>query len=93
MKDDARTILEQIGDPADVDRELRKFRQSARSLSSRYGQLAGKYAGQWVAAFDGKVRARGQSFQEVIEKIDQEGLPKEHTIVRFIDNDDRTMIL
>jgi len=93
MDDDVRTVLEQLGDPADVDRELRKFRQSARSLSSEYGQLADRYAGQWVAAFDGKVRAHGQSFREVIEKIDQERLPREHTIVRFIDNDDRAMIL
>jgi len=28
-----------------------------------------------------------------MHKIDQEGLPREHTLVRFIDNDDRIMIL
>ena len=40
-----------------------------------------------------KGAAHGQTFDEVMTKIDQEGLPREHTIVRFIDNDDLTMIL
>ena len=93
MSADAESILEQLGDPADVDRELREFRQSARSLSKQHGQLADRYTGQWVAFFDRKVRARGRSFQEVIEQIDREGLPRERTLVRFIDKDERTMIL
>jgi hypothetical protein len=93
VEKDEQFILEQFGDPAEVVSELQQFGKTTRSLTRRYGQLADKYAGQWVAAFDGKVRAHGRTFEDVLEKVDQEGLPREHTVVRFIDNDDRTMIL
>src|SRR6185295_14167700 len=89
---DEQSILEQIGDPADVVRALRRFRRSANSLSKQYRELANRYPGQWVAVFDGKVRAHGATFEAVMHKIDQEGLPREHALVRFIDNDDRIMI-
>lgn len=90
---DEQFILEQLGDPADVVRELKAFRRSARSLDKQLPDLVNRYPEQWVAVLDGKVRAHGQTFDEVMTKIDQEGLPREHTIVRFIDNGDLTMIL
>jgi hypothetical protein len=93
MRDDANSILDQLGDPADVARELREFRRAARSLSDQYPQLVDRYPDQWVAIFNGKVRAHGQSFQDVMEQIEREGLPRERTVVRFMDKSDRAMIL
>jgi hypothetical protein len=90
---DEQSILEQIGDPADVVRELKAFSRSARSLANQHTHLVDRYPNQWVAIFDGKVRAHGRSFHEVLEKIDQEGLPRGRTIVRFIDKGERAMIL
>ena len=93
MDDDVRTILEQLGIPAEVVRELKAFSRSARSLSNQYPQLVDRYPNQWVAVLDGKVRAHGRTFHEVMKKVDQEGLPREHAVVRFIDKGERVMIL
>ena len=93
MAGDAKAVLEQLGNPADVDRDLQNFRKAAHVLSSQRPRLIDRYPKQWVAVYDGKVRARGRTFQAVMKQIDKEGLPREHTIVRFIDKNHRTMIL
>jgi hypothetical protein len=90
---DEQSILDQIGDPADVARELKAFSRSARSLDKHFPDLVDRYPEQWVAVFSGKVRAHGPTFSEVMKKIDQEGLPRDRTIVRFIDKGERAMIL
>jgi hypothetical protein len=90
---DEQFVREHIGDPADIVRELQEFGRSTRSLSNQYPDLVDRYPGQWVALHNGKVRAHGRTFQDVMQKIDQEGLPRARTVVRFIDQDDRIMIL
>ena len=90
---DIQVILEQIGDPAEVDRGLQRFRKAARVTSSQRSRLIDRYPRQWIAVYDGKVKAHGTTLQSVMERIDKQGLPREHTIVRFIEKDHRTMIL
>ena len=90
---DEQFIREQFGDPADVIRGLREFGRSTRALSRQYPKFVELYAGQWVALYNGKVRAHGRTFEDVMQQIDQEGVPRAHTLVRFIDKDDRIMIL
>jgi hypothetical protein len=86
-------ILEEVGDPRDVDRDLRSFRNTARILSSSHPRLIDRYPKQWVALYRGRVRASGSTFAAVMAEIDNKGLPREHIIVRFIDRNQRTMIL
>ena len=86
-------VLEQLGDPRDVERDLRSFRRTARVLSSSHPRLIDRYPKQWVALYRGRVRASGSTFTSVMAQIDKKGLPREHIIVRFIDRNQRTMIL
>lgn len=86
-------ILDLIGDPHEVDRELRSFRRTARILSSDHPRLIDKYSGQWIAAYDGKVRAFGRTLHSVLSKVEKQGIPKRQVIVRYIDKNQRTMIL
>jgi len=86
-------VLEQIGDPRDVERDLRSFRRTALALSSNHPRLIDRYPNQWVALHRGRVRASGRTFASVMVQIDKKGLPREHVIVRFIDKNQRTMIL
>ena len=93
MDKDEQFIREQFGDPTEVIRELREFSRSARGLDKQLPDLLDRYPEQWVAVLDGEVRAHGYTFDEVMQKIDQEGLPRRRTLVRFIEKDHRTMIL
>lgn len=86
-------IINLLGDPADVDRDLQKFRESARSLSSKHSSMIARYPKQWIAVHQGKVRAQGRTFRSVLAQIDEKGIPRGDVIVRYIDKDERTMIL
>ena len=86
-------ILGQLGNPADIDRELQRFRRSAKALSSNHPRFIDLYHKKWVAVYDGKTKAQGRTLQSVWRQLDKKGLPREHVIVRYIDKNQRTMIL
>ena len=88
-----RLVREQLGNPADIDRELQSFRKTARVLSSEHPRLIDRYPKQWVAVYEGKVKAHGRTFQSVLRRLDEEGIPRENVIVRYISKEERTMIL
>ncbi len=86
-------ILNQLDNPADIDRELQRFRKSARVLSSHHPRLIDRYQKKWVAIYDGRTRAQGRTLQSTLREVDRKGLPREHIIVRYIDRNQRTLIL
>ena len=87
-------ILDELGaSPDEIGRDLTKFRKAARALSSRQPRLIDRYEKQWVGVYGGHVRVHGETLESVLSQIDAKGLPREHVIVRFIDKNQKTMIL
>ena len=86
-------VRELIGDPNRVDEELRAFRKTAKRLSARSPRMIDRYRGQWIALYAGRIRAHGDSMESVLATVDEKRLPREHTIVRFIEDEPRTFIL
>ena len=87
-------IVDLIGDPRKADEEMQAFHLTASCLSSSsHPRMIERYPGQWIALHTGKVRAHGTSIESVLAKIDMEGLAREQTIVRFIHDKPRTMLL
>lgn len=86
-------ILAILGDPAEIDRSLTSFRESAQLLSSEHPRMIEQYSKQWVALYEGKVRARAGTFLGLMSAADKESLPREHLVVRYIDRNQRTMVL
>ncbi len=93
---DAKTkarIIEQLGNPREVDRQLQSFRKTVGVLSSDHPRLIDRYSNQWVAVYEGEVKASGNTLHAVVRKVEKQGLPRENTVVRFIDRSQRTLIL
>lgn len=88
-----KTILEKLGNPSEVDRELSSFRKSAMVLSSKQPRLINRYPKQWVAVYNGKTIATGRTLNSTLRNVDKKGIPREHVIVRYIDKNQRIMIL
>lgn len=86
-------ILRLVGDPTQVDRSLRAFRKAATVFSTDHPRLIDKYAKQWVAVHNGDVKAAANTFKSLLAQVDKARLPREETIIRFIDRNQRTMIL
>ena len=90
----AEEVLRQLGGTAaEVDREIQRFRQAARVLSSSHPRLIEQYPKQWVVVHKGKVEAHAKKFASVMKQISEKNLPREHVIIRFIDRNRRAMIL
>lgn len=90
----AGTPLEElIGDPEVVSGELRSFADDAKVFSSARERLITTYAGRWVAVFAGRVQADAATLPTLLDALDERGIPRERAIVRFIDRNERTMIL
>ncbi|MCH8901175.1 MAG: hypothetical protein IIC88_02645 [Chloroflexi bacterium] len=87
---DIRSLL---GDPKRVDEELQHFRKATAVLSSRHPRLIESYPRQWVAVYDGEVKAHAKTFDSLMVQVDKQKLPRARTIVRYIDKTQRTLIL
>ena len=86
-------IARLIGDVRKVGYDLQEFRRNAMRLSSRHPRMVERYPNKWIALHSGGVRAYGDSLDAVLQEIDDKGLSRDQTIVRFIDKEPRTMIL
>lgn len=79
--------------PEQVDREIREFADAARLLSSDHPRLIDEHPLQWVGVYQGRVAATGKTLKSLVTQLDRDGVPKERTIIRFIDKEQRTLIL
>ena len=82
-----------LASPDELAGELRSFRRAAKALSSSHPRLIDQYPKQWVAVYSGKVTAHAKTFDAVIEELARKGIPRGRTIIRYIDRNQRTMIL
>jgi Family of unknown function (DUF5678) len=90
----AKKKAEYLGDtPKNIARDLRAFARTGEFLSSNERRLLKKYPEQWVALYDGKVRASAKSLNEVISKLEQQKLPPNKSIIWYMDTSGRKLIL
>ena len=82
-----------IGDPRQADADLRAFSRTARKLTSQRPRMIKRYPRRWVALQAGKVRADSGTLKDVLRQLDERGIPRKGTIVRFINTEPTTMIL
>jgi hypothetical protein len=82
-----------VGDAARLNRDVTQFRRSAEALSLDHEALVRQYAGKWVAAYDGKIRAAEATLDRLLARVTQMGLPRESAVVEFVERQPVTLIL
>jgi hypothetical protein len=89
-----KTLASHLGaTPQQMDRELRTFSRAAKILSSDHPRLINQHPKQWVALYDGKIRASAKTFRAVVDKMKKQGLPPNETMIRYVDTSGRKLIL
>jgi hypothetical protein len=76
-----------------VAADMASFAQSAKVLSSDHPRLIDLYAMQWVGVFNGEVAAHADSLDGLRTKLNDKNIPIDRTVIRFIDKQERTVIL
>ena len=86
-------VQDWLGDsPENVARDLREFTESAAILSADR-KLVEKYSQKWVGVFGGEVRAAADDLSSLLHELDELGVPRSSTVVRFMEEEPRTLIL
>ncbi len=85
-------LLKLVGDPAEVAEGLARSRAAASALSADHPRFIDRYKGQWVALHDHEVLA-ANTLEDLLSQLDGEGISREHVIVRYIERDERVLIL
>ena len=94
MADSESPILSRFGSaPADIARGLREFSKSAEMLASDRPRLIDEHPLQWIGVYRGEVSAQADDLPSLMEELERRGVPLGDTIVRFIEKNQRTLIL
>ena len=87
-------MLSRLGsNPGDVAKGLREFSKSAEMLSNDRRRLINEYPLQWIGVYRGEVSAKADDLPSLMEELERRGIPLGDTIVRFIEENQRTLIL
>ena len=93
MKTDIDASRDWLGaSPEDVAKSLNDFARSS-DLLSKDRQLVKRYAQKWVGVCSGEVKAAEDDLDSLLRMLDGQGVPRSDTVVRFIETEQRTLIL
>lgn len=86
-------VLELLGDPVQLDREMQEFGESEQFLNSHHKEFVKRYPDQWVGIYRGKLIAHALALEDVIAKLRKRGVPPGRALVRFMATKRRKMFL
>ena len=93
MKTDMDASRDWLGaSPEDVAKSLLNFAQSSDLLSNDR-HLLKRYAQKWVGVCSGEVKAAEDDLDSLLRMLDGQGVRRSDTVVRFIETEQRTLIL
>lgn len=91
---DRSEVLKVIGNPKQVAREMKEFRQRAKVFSTANStQLIAQYPNQWVAANEKGVVAHAKTLPALMDRLVKVNIPPSRVMVRFIEKRQRRVIL
>lgn len=78
--------------PGNVAESLLDFKRSSELLSKDRA-LVERYAQKWIGVCSGEVRAAEDDLDSLLAALDSQGVSRANTVVRFIEREQRTLIL
>ena len=94
MTDPENSILSRLrSTPGDIAKGLREFSKSAQVLSNDRQRLVDEHVLQWIGVYRGKVSAKADDLASLMEELERRGIPLGDTVVRFIEKNQRILIL
>lgn len=91
-RDEAAKMADALGNPGDVAEDLVRARADAQVFSSDHPRLIEDHPQEWVAVYDGRVVAK-PTLEGLLDALVASDIPREHAVIRFIDQDEKVFIL
>ena len=95
LRDEAyvNTVIAEIGGVQKLAVGMREYHEIVVRMRSEQIELITKYPDRWVAMGRGGVLAVGDSMDEVLEKIERQGVDRGETVVEILDTTHPVLIL
>ena len=93
LLDQACAMIEEMGGARSLTDDLAAFRQLRIRMSEEHAGLIKQHPDRWVAVGLGGLLAVGDSEDEVLETIDDKGIPRSDVVVEYLDTDPPVLIL
>ncbi len=83
---------ERLAYDPDILAKLRAFRARVDRMESQRARLTKDYPDQWAALYGGDF-VIAESLEDLLEKLNGQGVPTNETVIRFLDSEPENMIL
>jgi len=93
LLDQACAMIEEMGGAHSLINDLAEFRQLRIRMSEEHTALIAQYPDRWVAVWLDGLLAVGDSEDEVLQAIDDKGIPRSDVVVEYLDTDPPVLIL
>ena len=89
-----KNLLRQLTkDSERIATELGEFSATAQVLSDGEQNLIKKHPSRWVGIYKSEVAGVAKNINKLMEQLAEKRIPASQTIIRFIDKNQRTLIL
>ena len=86
-------MIEESGGLKKVLQDMQAFKQTNRKFSKDYSGLVKLYNNQWVAYYDCRLQAHAHSREDLLEKINAMGVPRDGSVIRYVTDQPEKWIL
>ena len=93
LLDQACAMIEEMGGAQSLIDDLAEFRQLRVRMSEEHAALIEQYPDRWVAVGLDGLLAVGESQDEVLQTIDDKGIPRSDVVVEYLDTNPPVLIL
>lgn len=85
-------VREELANDPEILAKLRAFRVRVDRMESQRETLTKDYPDQWAALYSGDFVV-AESLEDLLEKLEGQGVPTHETVIQFLDSKPENMIL
>jgi hypothetical protein len=86
-------VREALGNPGELQARVAAAEQNYAAFDDLYETLLARYPNQWLGFYGREVKAVAPTRDELLQRIDELGLPRGDVLVRYLRTTPRTLIL
>ena len=86
-------MIEESGGLKKVLQDMQAFKKTTSKLSKDYSRLIETHNNKWVAYYDCRLQAHADTHEELLEKIDAMGIPRNGLATRYVTDKPEKWIL
>ena len=77
----------------EIIKNLQEFTKSAAFVSRNHSRLLEEYPSRWIGVYRQNVEANSEDLDQLIDQLEEKGIPLGDAVIRFLNEESETLIL